>query len=307
MKVLIGYDGSECADAAIKGLHRAGLPGDTEAMVLTVADVCPDLPASYFDPSSALTLQQMTPIMKMAHTLAADAMAQARTVSVRALSLLGEQFPTWRVHADVAVGSPQESLIMMAGQWKADLVVVGSQGLSAMGRLFIGSVSQKVVRYAPCSVRVDRQRPDREGGPVRIVVGVDASPNADLAVTAVARRNWPADTEVKVVMAIDIRLATAMPVFLENLGYKEGSDWTPRITEEAADKLRAAGLRATPVRQEGDPKRVLITQAEQWNADCIFVGARGLSRTERFMLGSVSAAVATQAACSVEVVRKAVV
>jgi nucleotide-binding universal stress UspA family protein len=55
--------------------------------------------------------------------------------------------------------------------------------------------------------------------------------------------------------------------------------------------------------KEGDPKHVLLDEAEQWGADCLFVGARGLSRIERFLLGSVSAAVAARAQCSVEVVR----
>ena len=39
MKILIGYDGSECAMAAIEDLRRAGLPERAEANILTVADV----------------------------------------------------------------------------------------------------------------------------------------------------------------------------------------------------------------------------------------------------------------------------
>jgi nucleotide-binding universal stress UspA family protein len=54
----------------------------------------------------------------------------------------------------------------------------------------------------------------------------------------------------------------------------------------------------------GDPKRVLVRHAEEFGADCIFTGATGFSsRAERFLLGSVSAAVAARAHCSVEVVR----
>ena len=57
--------------------------------------------------------------------------------------------------------------------------------------------------------------------------------------------------------------------------------------------------------KEGDPKRELCKAAEEWGADCIFVGSAGFSnRFERFVLGSVSAAVAARAHCSVEVVRK---
>lgn len=75
-----------------------------------------------------------------------------------------------------------------------------------------------------------------------------------------------------------------------------------RIVEVAAEKLRVAGLAVSSVVKEGNPKRVLIEEAEQWEADCIFVGARGLRRLERFLLGSVSTAAAERAHCSVEVV-----
>jgi hypothetical protein len=39
MKVLVGYDGLSCADAALHDLRRAGLPGVVEAVVMSVADV----------------------------------------------------------------------------------------------------------------------------------------------------------------------------------------------------------------------------------------------------------------------------
>ena len=46
---------------------------------------------------------------------------------------------------------------------------------------------------------------------------------------------------------------------------------------------------------EGDPKHVLIKVAEEWRADCVFVGATGLTnRFERLLLGS-TAAVAARA------------
>jgi len=55
--------------------------------------------------------------------------------------------------------------------------------------------------------------------------------------------------------------------------------------------------------EEGDPKDVLLEEARNWNADAIFVGARGLGRVDRFLLGSVSSATVAHAPCTVEVVR----
>jgi len=66
-----------------------------------------------------------------------------------------------------------------------------------------------------------------------------------------------------------------------------------------------AGLPGSQNIHAGNSKHVLEVEAERWNADCIFVGANAFgSRVERFLLGSTSAAVATRAHCSVEVVRQ---
>jgi nucleotide-binding universal stress UspA family protein len=54
---------------------------------------------------------------------------------------------------------------------------------------------------------------------------------------------------------------------------------------------------------EGEPKKVLLKQVAKWNADCLFVGAHGLQHGRHLFLGSLAAAVATRAACSVEIVR----
>jgi nucleotide-binding universal stress UspA family protein len=54
----------------------------------------------------------------------------------------------------------------------------------------------------------------------------------------------------------------------------------------------------------GEPRRVLLDTAQEWGADCIFIGSRGLNRWERLLLGSVSLAVAEGAICPVEVIRR---
>jgi nucleotide-binding universal stress UspA family protein len=83
----------------------------------------------------------------------------------------------------------------------------------------------------------------------------------------------------------------------------ETQAWTQKIVKAAMVKLRAADLTASFAIKEDDPKRALLDEAEKWKADCIFVGATGLGGLDRFLLGSVSSAVAARAHCSVEVVR----
>lgn len=60
------------------------------------------------------------------------------------------------VHA--RVGKPVEELLALAREVSADLVIVGSHGLTGLERLVIGSVSEKIVREAGCSVEVARPK-----------------------------------------------------------------------------------------------------------------------------------------------------
>jgi nucleotide-binding universal stress UspA family protein len=144
---------------------------------------------------------------------------------------------------------------------------------------------------------------------VRIVLGVDGSTHSAVAVSAVASRAWPAGTEVKVVAVLDTKFWTAMANSGSSAwawigeGEDDGRSWAGRAVHKVVEELIEAGLAATPLVEEGDPKRVLVEEAERWEADCIIVGAKGHSGLERFLLGSVSAAVAGRAHCSVEVIR----
>ena len=59
----------------------------------------------------------------------------------------------------------------------ADLLVVGSHGRDRAGRLVLGSVSEALVRQAPCPVLVARPRPDRldRHGTASVLAGRDAN------------------------------------------------------------------------------------------------------------------------------------
>jgi nucleotide-binding universal stress UspA family protein len=96
-----------------------------------------------------------------------------------------------------------------------------------------------------------------------------------------------------------------LPVPEKHLNLKN-SDEEARVrqmTAPSAKMLENTGLKVTDVIKAGKPWKVLVEEAKNWKADCIFVGARGLGMIQRFLLGSVSNAVASRAHCSVEVVR----
>ena len=140
---------------------------------------------------------------------------------------------------------------------------------------------------------------------VRLIVGVDGSTEAEEAVRAVSERRWPQGSEARIV-----NTPLALPPSIANYAVSETVKClaTERIRVEqaiaaAAGKLTAAGLAVSTIVKREDVRQLLISEAEAWRADCIFLGARGLGALKRFVLGSVSSAVTAHAHCSVEVVR----
>jgi nucleotide-binding universal stress UspA family protein len=293
MKILIGYDGSECARAALDDLKRAGLPPQGEFVVLSVSEELIPAPAGIGGVK--------TPYQKYEAKAQEEALALARSAE----SVLNTLFPGWSVNAEAATGSPASLLIWKADEWNPDLLVVGSHGHTALGRFFFGSISQEVLHEARCPVRVSRGDGKNAKQPVRIVVGVDGSDGARAAVEVITHRNWPEKSEARVVAAV----GTFPPVASEQMAIeveKWISNENERVreaVEAAVKKLRDAGLKTSTMIKEDIPERLLCDEAESWGADCIFVGARGMGRIERMLIGSVSSAVASRAHCSVEIVR----
>ena len=211
----------------------------------------------------------------------------------------------------VVEGSPSRELLRKAEEWRPDLIVVGSQGRSAFGRFFLGSVSKKLATESRSSVRVVRRIAEKsDNEPLRIMIGVDGSPGAERAVHSVSRRVWPEGTEVRIIAVDDgvspTRIAHILPTAAATIrdSNEEAAAKARRMVEWAESELRAIGLRVSMAVEKGDPRRVLIEEAFKWEADSIFVGSHGLDHLgEETGLGSVSTDLVTKAHCSVEVVR----
>jgi nucleotide-binding universal stress UspA family protein len=278
-------------------LWRAGLPYEIEALVVSIGEAWAFL---------SFGLQNIEPSFTSEAIFSTEvALSLAKQASERIKS----DFPAWNVQHLSATGSPARALIEKADEWKPDLLILGSHGHTASGRFFFGSVSQTVVTHAHRSVRGRARRRDAVA-PVRIIIGADGSRGAEAAVQAVASRQWPEGSEARVVSGFQ-----TLPMFSAQLEQHENfaaqvAEWigearhrATEINTSAAEKLRKSRLITSSVVKEKNPKQLLLSEAEDWDADCIFVGARGLSGFERFWLGSVSTAVVSRAHCSVEVVR----
>jgi nucleotide-binding universal stress UspA family protein len=302
MKILIAYDGSSFADKAIEDLRRAGLPANVEALIVCVADgtaAHPDAVAADKTDEAGSWRSRL---------------AEAERLAEDAGSRILSYFPSWTISSEALWGSPGKVILTTAEWWHPDLVVAGSHGRSGFARFFLGSVSLSIVSKAACSVRVARSVGRNDGVPLRTLVGYDGSEAARAAVRAVAARCWPKNAEAEIISAAQ----TIAPVtteldastFAQEPAYsvirdadEQARRRLAKIAAECEDALRGAGLVANFKVIDGDPREVIVCEAERFKADAVFVGARGHGRMERLLLGSVSNYVVTHATCSVEVVR----
>jgi nucleotide-binding universal stress UspA family protein len=304
MKILIAYDGSEFADAAIEDLRHAGLPATAETLVFSVADV--------FVPPAIAAGDDVLPepaAVRRAHQRAERKLKEAETRARDASERLRKDFPEWKVSYEAAAESPAWAIIFKAGEWQADLIVVGSHGKSGLaGRLILGSVSQRVLYEAHCSVRIGRAGPKDQTPPLRMLVGIDGSAHSRAVVHKITSRNWPAGTQVRLLAVVDTVMALSGNGEEQTVKWLEVDDennWDQvrEVFEPEAERLRAIGLNAAVMIRRGHPTKQLLEEAETWAAHSVFVGAKGSRGIERLLLGSVSAALAARAHCSVEVVR----
>ena len=146
---------------------------------------------------------------------------------------------------------------------------------------------------------------------MRVLLAIDGSPGSDTAVEEMANRPWPADTEVKVIMALEVPVMIGLEPWTASPDYFEELEQSVRrsaqeVIDAARTKLSELGktLRLTFEIIQGPPKQVIVDEADRWQADLIVMGSRGLGAWNRLLLGSVSSAVVHHAKCSVEIVRQ---
>jgi len=302
MKVLIGYDGSDCARSAIEDLKLAGLGDDVQARVVSVADVFPHLTGEFFEDGKD-PVRETSHLVRQAKSLANHALAEAKTAAAEGAKFIRERFPKWKVEAHVIGDSPYWALTKDATEWKADLIVVGTHGNTALTRALIGGVSSQTIAYAPCSVRIGRCRAEHQDRPPHILIANDFAKDASIAIEKVLHRIWAKGTKVTLMTVLDQQMATALPMlkhFPADLDEEEGIEHQQEATLK---RFTDIGIGANCKVIRGNPRKLLLEEAKRPEIDCIFVGARGLSRVQRIFLGSVSTWIAHNASCSVEVAR----
>ena len=144
-QVIVGYDFSHCGAAALS--RAIALAARAPFHVLHVACIV--------DRHAQLPGHEHHGRVDLAYTeRVQQAVIDVIDQELRAAGIEGRiQF---FVH--VRIGKPADELLGLARDVGADLIIVGSKGLTGVERLVLGSVSEKVVREAKCTVEVARPK-----------------------------------------------------------------------------------------------------------------------------------------------------
>jgi len=287
MKILVAIDPSSAGQTAVAQVAARPWPSDTIFEVLAVVET------SYVTPAE---LDDWT---RHATTVAENAATELRSAGRNATPL-------------VLNGHPKAAIVDRAKEIAANLIVVGAGNAGDIERFLLGGVASAVLRHAPCSVELVRAGALHSGG-WKVLLATDGSPNSLAAAHSIAVRPWPAGTEVRILSAVELSLtllqSTMEPPYLNSETMEvqrvEAMKRAQDAIRSAEEILTAAGLQTSEsisVLIES-PKQSILNEAKEWGADLVVLGSHGHRGLDRFLLGSVSEAVALHAPCSVEVIR----
>jgi|ERR1051325_2950380 nucleotide-binding universal stress UspA family protein len=279
MKLLIAVDSANSTEVLVAAVGVRPWPEGTTAHVLSVvvdADVPPEVWREFGYGKDAVR-REMESRGK-----------QITSVAVERLKEIG-------IPAEVMVtrGDPRFLIPFFARKWSSDLVFVRAHVRKDFEHWMLGSVARAVVTSAPCSVQIVRDQANDQAHTLvsarRVLFATDGSQTSMTAAETLAGRPWPEGSEFKIVTVEEPWLIRRPSATL--------------IINSAEEVLASAGLNVTSAVVAGNPKEVILEEAKKWNADLIVVGSHGRRSFRRFLLGSVSEAVAMNAHCSVVVVR----
>ncbi len=146
---------------------------------------------------------------------------------------------------------------------------------------------------------------------MKILLAVDGSESSQAAVASVAARPWPTGSEIKILAVAELHIMPTPEFGMLPPSYYDSAAEAAHTLAQAAIKAAweviqqrmTTGLTVTTDIKTGFAKAAILDEAEHWGADLIILGSHGYKGLQRFLLGSVSQAVATHAPCSVEIVR----
>ncbi|RKR38615.1 universal stress protein [Paraburkholderia sp. BL17N1] len=274
-RILIGVDSSPMSARLAKyvcGLVRPGV----EVRIVSVAEnpraLVPlgSLADAVFETIREELLRDASEAVKQAQEVFADANIDV-DARVLELSRLG--------------GYAGNALIDAAGDWHADLLVVGARQHHGMLRWFEGTVSEFVTSQTPCSILIVPASyvAAIQTYPRRILFALDGSEASSDALQSGLRLARP-DSSIRAVYVVDRAVR-----FLKDAFIDEGDKVLAAAAEVFANQINAVEFGLVETDPPGDDiPHTIVREAQRWHADLVVVGTHGRRGFSRWFLGSVA-------------------
>jgi nucleotide-binding universal stress UspA family protein len=298
MKILLATDGSATAAAADALLAALPLAEETELRAVTVL---PDNPSwsEIFGGHLTDNTSLIEEVEKEQRERAERTLAEATAPFCGRLA---------GVSTAILSGHPGSEILEAAEAWSADLIVVGSRGRRGLTAVLLGSTAEFVAKRAHRSVLVVRGSGQ---APERVLLTTDGSEHSRKAMERLRDLPLPPSAQVLVLHVTESFYAHPglVPTLREE--FERTVQEIRRAQRQNADLLvegtrrflEGAGLSASGATRTGNPAEEILAAAREEAADLVVTGARGLSATEEFLIGSVSGRLLRYAPCSVLIAR----
>jgi nucleotide-binding universal stress UspA family protein len=294
--VLCPVDFSECSRHA---LHHAVAIAKWYRAAIRVLHVYYVVPVA--------TTVEMVPAMPLTF--------EARQELLAAMQQFAESESAGTVPAtfEVAQGSPAGEIVASARATGADLIVVGTHGRSGFERFILGSVTERLLRLAPCPVLTVPKR-SSDAVPVpplfkRILCAIDFSPCSIRALEYATSLAQEADACLTVLHVFELQGAmpknwrdTLTPASLrrELLAIEtERRERLSRAVPESVSQYCSVETMMT----SGTPYREILRLASERQAELMVIGVHGRNPLDLAVFGSTTNHVVRQATCPVLTIR----
>lgn len=299
MRILCAVDGSEYSQW---GVHTLEALGSQEPQAVTLVHA--------IDPASLRTAKGKNPV---AERRALGAMEKAGGLLLReaeraARVALGQAAtgPRTRFEHVLTHGPLASTIVRQARRMKADLILMGSRGLSDIRGFLLGSVSRQVALIAPCPILVVK-RPTPQFG--RVTLAVDHSKHSRAATRFLRSQILSESATVTILSSAESPVSDLAARYLSE---SQLAELTKPVMDRARDLVNSLreefikdGIPVTTKVQMNHVIDTIVKQVEADHADLLVIGSRELTKTERLHLGSVSESLLRHAPCSVLIVRGA--
>lgn len=204
--------------------------------------------------------------------------------------------PGVAVETSLRRGPTVERIVEVAGEWQADLIVMGSQGVSGVAQLVLGSTAEKVSRIAPCPVLIGGRADDtgdHERVLRRVIAAIDYSDIAPAVAHMAATMVEPGGT-LELMHVWHAPFISALNVTLgggrQDVGsmIEQGQRAQVEMIEAFARDLVISNIDITTYIGVGMPAPAILVRAEEIRADLIVLGSHSRSGVGERLLGTVA-------------------